>query len=400
MTVAVVISIVIGLAIAGAVAFVRRLPATEEHVPSGPPTFEPLPEPVELPVEDDATEDTEDVAEELTEADSLVGDEDIDWPARFEEAAAEAGCLRDPRPLLVLRDRFLAIEPCPDEDLASIVEREPADFLRQLAHELESTDPRRALALVTAATLLEDGRGDLRASAARIALASLNPERAREEARRAAAIDPGAAGLVDVVERLFSPAPDAIEPSSSEVPGSLPPRAPLLRSAAEVREVLALYHGRLLARRRTLVAAGAPGVAAWLPTPPDAWRGDAGPEILEQDRLVTLRSLRAEWAGALALCAAVGWDGLEPSASIRRLDRFELWLAWVRHVHRFVREPSRRGRPGAQVMWDGLDLGQTAPELVDLLAAEIGEVRAALEWLVRDDLATPFADALRDLRST
>lgn len=362
-----VIPVLVALMVAVAVATVRRLPESEEHTPSGPPE---LPPSDALPIEDDRTDDTEDVADELTEADSLITGVE-DWPARFLEAAVIAGTTRDLAAFRVEQERFGALVPCPDEDLATILERGAADYLRELALEGERSE--EALALMTTASLLEPGRADLHRHAAELALGLLRVERAEAELDLA-----GGSDRVGLARMLLLPADMELVPPGSG--SALSPRRP-----KDLEQLLGLYHGRILARRRRLLARGVKSNARWLPDPPASWASGPVPEPYDLDQVAALRSVRAEWTGARTLCRAVGWADLEPSANFRPTGVQTVWLTELRQVAEALRSGDLEGRS-----WRGVELSRLDAGARSVALAEVEAMRAALEWLVREDAPVPF----------
>ncbi|MCB9672687.1 MAG: hypothetical protein H6734_24635 [Alphaproteobacteria bacterium] len=340
-------------------------------------------------------EDTEEVEDELTEADSLIaGQETADWATQVVEAAALAGRTGDLGAFEAVRIRFEAIVPCPDDDLAHLLVN-AAGFLRELAIDAERTRPRHALELLGAAVLLEPERVEMHGSRALVALTCLDEPVAREAASRARDLDPDTP-VVGYVDMVFCDANVGVQLPRAEG------EARIVRDVADVRRILGIYHARIAGRRRRLVAAGAPTTAPWLPSPPSSWAGEPAPDPLGASPLDDLKCLQAEWTGARVLCDAVGWADLQPRDALEPASDLGERIAGVEAALWHVRDRVTTGGAISAAFtetdpsWRGHDLGRVHPVLARELSREIAEVQAALTWLVRDDVDTPFDQGLRD----
>ncbi len=327
--------------------------------------------------EPEVDDDTEEMEEELTEADSLIAGEQGE--AVMIEAALEVGRSRSLEPWEALRRR---LRGAPGHWVAALLGGEAVARLRRRAE--EETEPERAMALVEAVVLLEPARADLHAWGAERAMVGLDGARALRFARRAAHLDPSFWAVEARAELLFGP-PTLLDLEVGEGPG-----APVVRDVDALRAVLAQYSARIVARRRRLVAAGAPPDAPWWVPVPASWRGEGGPEPLDADVLDALWRSRCEWSAAHLLCHAVGWQDGEVEAAIAPMENLGAVRAEV--------ERCLAGLLGeGDAPWRGWSARELPPSLAALGVEELRTIGTALAWLTDPERRSPFAAAPADI---
>jgi len=325
----------------------------------------------------------------------------VDWMGELIIAAKAVAASQNTQPMEQFQRRFEQVVPCPDPDLRDIFDEErTGDFLRYLAVQSEEKDPPHALALATAASLLDPESAEVVGSAALIAIGNFDEGLARKHTARLREISPKHAEIVEPsLAQIFTPADAPVDFHAGEAPIQIDP-IELVRDVESIKAALGEIHAQLLHHRQVLLEAGAPEDAPWLPSPPDSWKGFDIPTE-PGDPVEHAKDAGRQWAAARVLCAAVGWPDLQPQQTVEPVD-LTRWTAWAEYQLWFARDVAATGGMGSlmddslpEVEWRGSRLAGLSPPMATAVADELLEVLAMLRWLTDSEASSPFDSRLR-----
>lgn len=305
---------------------------------------------------------------------------------------------------------------------------EAASILRSLAGQMAGK-PRTARDLIEAAVLLAPQRMETYATRALVRLDLGDREGAMADAARVAVTSDGTAEFLRQYAAALFPAfafwPSAEDPPELPEPLPIEPAQPL----ENVRWAVQMYASRLAGLREAIrTVVGQPQLPAWAPPsvdgllplgPVELRREDAAIED-ESDEGVELTTVRIDetlpqaftvpelmrlartsWAGLTWLCWSVGLDQVAIPQGVEARPEYPRALAMS--LSRAFRandclvtgglRAMTQGIPGFR--WEGIEVDELPPSLVQMAAAEWLEVRAVLLWLSNPGNLSPFQDDLR-----
>lgn len=300
---------------------------------------------------------------------------------------------------------------------------EPAAILRQLAVLLDGRlRSRAALDYIDAAMLLEPERLEYLYTRAMIHVNLGREDSAREDAKTLESASPEESSyLLDYLRVLFPSFdfwPDREKPATRLK--DLPSRP--VRGLEAVLETAKKYALRLTRVRQALLAKAEP-TREWMPPDLSSLLTGGEPELrsgkcgipggahVEVDEDLDpsdwevpalLRSARADWNALTWLCWASGSnavalpDSLDPPGDFSAaagMARERLMLCRDRRLSG-GEESVKEEAPGFR--WEGLEVDELHPALLDLAEAQYAEMWAVFRWLMDPDTISPWQDGLRD----